>query len=133
MFAVTGTLTKITVPPAVGASVERAKRVERGDSGDKCLSWIVLRPSGWGPLLYATHHLAMSPHRHALLTIRNLTPRNTDKMFKHECDYSEENSFPRNTHGSIREKDSGQREVEEKLDRSSVVPRISAYLLRERK
>ena len=29
----------------------------------------------------ATHHLAMSPHRHPLLTIRNLTPPNTDRMF----------------------------------------------------
>ena len=81
----------------------------------------------------ATQHLVLLLDRHALLTIRNLTARNADRMFSHERDYSEENSFPRNTHGSIREKDSGQRKVEEKLDRSSVVPRISAYLLRERK
>jgi len=75
----------------------------------------------------------MSPHRHSLLTIRNLTALYTNRMFKHERDYSEENNFPRNTQGSIREKKSGQRKVEKKLDQPSFVPRISARLLRERK
>jgi hypothetical protein len=75
----------------------------------------------------------MSPHRHPLLTIRNLTPRNTDRMLDHERDYSEENSFPRNTQGSIREKNRDQRKFEEDLEYPSVVPRISARLLRERK
>jgi hypothetical protein len=54
-------------------------------------------------------------------------------MFRHERDYSEENSFPRNTQGNIREKKSGQRTVEKKLDQPSFVPRISARLLRKRK
>ncbi len=53
----------------------------------------------------------MSPHRHPLLTIRNLTPRNTGRMFKHERDYSEENSFPRTAQRSTREKNSDQRRV----------------------
>lgn len=79
----------------------------------------------------ATHHLAMSPYRHPLLTIRNLTPRNTDRMFKHDRDYSEENSFPRTAQRSTREKNSGQRKVEENLDHSPVVPRTSAHLLCE--
>jgi hypothetical protein len=78
---------------------------------------------------FATHHLALSPLRHALLTIRNLTPRNTDRMFKHERDYSEENRFPRTAQESIREKDSDQRKVEEKLDHPPLVPRISPHLL----
>jgi hypothetical protein len=76
-------------------------------------------------------HLAMSPHRHPLLTIRNLTPCNTDRMFKHERDYSEENSFPRTAQTSIREKNSDQRKVEENLDHPPVVPRISPHLLCE--
>jgi hypothetical protein len=50
-------------------------------------------------------------------------------MFKHERDYSEENRFPRTLRRSIREKDSDQRKVEEKLDRPPVVPRISPHLL----
>jgi hypothetical protein len=75
----------------------------------------------------------MSPHRHALLTIRNLTPGNTDRRFKHERDYSEENGFPRNSQGSTREKNSDQRKFEENLDYPSVDPRTSARLLRERK
>lgn len=79
----------------------------------------------------ATHHLAMSPLCHPLLTIRNLTPRNTDRMFKHERDYSEENSFPRTARRSTREKNSGQRKVEENLDHAPVVPRISPHLLCE--
>lgn len=54
--------------------------------------------------------------RHALLTIRNLTARRTDRMFNHGRDYSEENSFPRNTHGFTREKNSDQRKAEENLD-----------------
>src|SRR5258707_15078107 len=73
----------------------------------------------------------MSPHRHLLLTIRNLTARNTDRMFKHERDYSEENSFPRIAQRSTREKNSGQRKVEENLDHPPVVPRISPHLLCE--
>ena len=73
----------------------------------------------------------MSPHRHPLLTIRNLTPRNTDRMFKHERDYSEENSFPRIAQRSTREKNSGQWKVEENLDHSPVVPRINPLLLCE--
>src|SRR5437868_7088781 len=80
-----------------------------------------------------THHLAMSPHRHVLLTICNLTPGNTDRRFKHERDYSEENGFPRNSQGSTREKNSDQRKFEENLDHPSVNPRTSARLLRERK
>jgi len=75
----------------------------------------------------------MSPHRYSLLTIRNLTAPHTNRMFSHERDYSEENSFPRNTQGNIREKKSGQRKVEKKLDYGSFVPRIGACLLRERK
>ena len=75
----------------------------------------------------------MSPHRHALLTIRNLTPRNIDRMFNHERDYSEENSFPRNPQGNIRKKNSGQRKIEENFDYQSIVPRISARLLCEGK
>ena len=67
--------------------------------------------------------------RHVLLTIRNLTARYTDRMFSHERDYSEENSFPRNTQGNI--KNSDQRKVEKKFEHPSVVPRISAYLLCE--
>ncbi len=74
----------------------------------------------------------MSPHRHALLTIRNLTSRNTDRMFNHERDYSEENSFSRTAQRSIREKNSDQRKVEENLDRPPVVPRINPHLLCER-
>ena len=77
----------------------------------------------------ATHHLALSPLRHPLLTIRNLTLRNTDRMFKHERDYSEENRFRRTARRSIREKDSDQRRVEEKLEQLPVVPRISPHLL----
>jgi len=81
--------------------------------------------------LCATHHLAMSPHRHPLLTIRNLTPRNTDRTFKHERDYSEENSFLRTAQRSTREKNSHQRRIEENLDHPSVVPRINPHLLCE--
>ena len=73
----------------------------------------------------------MSPHRHLLLTIRNLTPRNTDRMFKHERDYSEEDSFPRIAQRSTREQNSGQRKVEENLDHPPVVPRINPLLLCE--
>ena len=73
----------------------------------------------------------MSPLRHPLLTIRNLTPRNTGRTFKHERDYSEENRFPRTAWRSIREKDSDQRKVEEKLDHPPLVPRISPHLLGE--
>ena len=54
-------------------------------------------------------------------------------MFSHERDYSEENGFPRNTQGTIREKHSDQPKVEEKIDHPWFVPRISACLLRERK
>jgi hypothetical protein len=54
-------------------------------------------------------------------------------MFSHERDYSEENSFPRNTQGHIRQKNSDQPKVEEKLDHPPLVPRFSACLLRERK
>jgi hypothetical protein len=74
----------------------------------------------------------MSPHRHPLLTIRNLTPRNTGRMFKHERDYSEENSFPRTAQRSTREKNSDQRRVKENLDQPPVVPRISPHLFCER-
>jgi hypothetical protein len=81
--------------------------------------------------LCATHHLAMSPHRHPLLTIRNLTLRNTDRTSKHERDYSEENSFPRTAQRSTREKNSDQWKVEENLDHPPVVPRISPHLLCE--
>jgi hypothetical protein len=49
-------------------------------------------------------------------------------MFKHERDYSEENRFPRTAQRSIREKDSDQRKVEEKLDHPPLVPRISPHL-----
>jgi len=80
---------------------------------------------------FATHHLALSPLRHPLLTIRNLTLRNTDRMFKHEHDYSEENRFRRTARRSIREKDSDQRKVTEKLDHPPVIPRISPHLLCE--
>ena len=83
--------------------------------------------------LCATHHLAMSPHRHALLTIRNLTPRNTGRMFIHERDYSQENGFPRTAQASIREKNSDQRKVEEHLGHPPVVPGISPHLFCERK
>ena len=79
----------------------------------------------------ATRHLAMLPHRHPLLTIRNLTPRNTGRMFKHERDYSEENSFPRIAQRNTREKNSDQRKVEENPDHPPVVPRISPHLLCE--
>jgi len=79
----------------------------------------------------ATHHLAMSLHRHPLLTIRNLTPRDTDRMSKHERDYSEENSFPRTAQRSTSEKNSDQRKVEEDLDHPPVVPRTSPHLLCE--
>ena len=88
-------------------------------------------PKRLRPGFRTTHHLAMSPHRHALLTIRNLTLRNTDRMFKHERDYSEENRFRWTARRSIRENDSDQRKVEEKLDHSPVVPRISPHLLCE--
>jgi hypothetical protein len=74
----------------------------------------------------------MSLHRHAVLTIRNLTARYTDRMFSHERDYSEENSFPPNTQGSICEENSGQRKIEENLDHPSVAPRIGARIFRER-
>ena len=74
----------------------------------------------------------MSPCRHSLLTIRNLTPRNTDRMFNHERDYSEENSFPRSAQRSTREKNSDQWKVEENLDHPPVVPRINPHLPRER-
>jgi hypothetical protein len=80
---------------------------------------------------FATHHLALSPHRHPLLTIRNLTLRNIDRMFEHERDYSEENRFRRAARRSIREKDSEQRKVEKKLDHPPVVPRVSPHLLCE--
>ena len=73
----------------------------------------------------------MSPHRHPLLTIRNLTPRNPDRMYKHERDYSEENSFPRTAQRNTREKNSDQWKVEENLDHRPVVPRISPHLLCE--
>jgi hypothetical protein len=79
----------------------------------------------------ATHHFALSPLRHPLLTIRNLTLRNTDRMFKHERDYSEENRFRRTARRSIREKDGDQRKVEEKLDHPPLVPRISPHLFCE--
>jgi hypothetical protein len=72
-----------------------------------------------------------SPRRHLLLTIRNLTPRNTDRMSHHERDYCEENSFARTARRGIREKDSDQRNVEEKLDHPTVIPRISSHLLCE--
>jgi hypothetical protein len=72
-----------------------------------------------------------SPRRHLLLTIRNLTPRNTDRMSHNERDYSEENRFRRTARRSIREKDSDQRKVEEKLDHPPLVPRISPHLLCE--
>src|ERR1044072_2557920 len=75
--------------------------------------------------------LPLSPLRHLLLTIRNLTLRNTDRMSKHERDYSEENRFRRTARRSIRKKDSDQRKVEEKLDHPPVVPRISPHLLCE--
>src|SRR5882757_7784505 len=67
--------------------------------------------------LCATRHLVMSPHRHPLLTIRNLTPRNPDRMFKHERDYSEKNR--------------DQWKVEENLDHPPVVSRINPLLLCE--
>ena len=73
----------------------------------------------------------MSPHRHPLLTIRNLTPRNPDRIFKHERDYSEENSFPRTAQRNTREKNSDQRKVEENLDHPPVVPRTNPHLLCE--
>ena len=73
----------------------------------------------------------MSPLRHPLLTIRNLTPRNPDRMFKHERDYSEENSFPRIAQRNTREKNSDQRKVEENLDHPPVVPRTNPHLLCE--
>jgi len=74
----------------------------------------------------------MSPHRYALLTIRNLTPLKAGRMFDHERDYSEENSFPGCSQRSIHEKNSDQRESEEDFDYQSVVPRTSARLLRDR-
>src|ERR671930_618187 len=74
----------------------------------------------------------MSPGRHALLTIRNLTSRNTDRMFDHERDYSEENSFSRTAQRSSGEKNSDQRKVEENLGHPPVVPRISPHLPCER-
>jgi hypothetical protein len=80
---------------------------------------------------FTTRHLALSPLRHPLLTIRNLTLRNTDRMFKHERDYSEENHFRRTARRSIRKKDSDQWKVEEKLDHPPVVSRISPHLLCE--
>ena len=73
----------------------------------------------------------MSPHRHPLLTIRNLTPRNPDRMFKHERDYSEENSFPRIAQRNTREKNRDQWKVEENLDHPPVVSRIYPLLLCE--
>ena len=85
------------------------------------------------PAFRAIPHLALLLDRHALLTIRNLTAGNTDRMFNHERDYSEENSFARNARESIGEKNSDQRKIEEKLDHPSVVPRIRARILRERK
>ena len=80
---------------------------------------------------FSTHHRALSPRRQLLLTIRNLTSRNTDRMSQHERDYCEENSFARTARRSIREKDSDQRNVEEKLDHPPVVPRIGPHLLCE--
>ena len=74
----------------------------------------------------------MSPHRHPLLTIRNLTSRKGNRMFNHERDYSEENSFPRTAQRSTREKNSDQRKVEENLDHPPVIPGISPHLLCER-
>src|SRR5437016_12841804 len=69
-----------------------------------------------------THHLAMSPHRHVLLTIRNLSPDNTDRGFKHEPEDSEENGVPRNSQGSTREENSDQRKFEEYRDHPAVNP-----------
>ena len=60
----------------------------------------------------------MSPHRHPLLTIRNLTPRNTNRMFKHERDYSEEN---------------GLQKCKQEIERATIVPRIDPRLLCEGK
>lgn len=79
----------------------------------------------------APHHLAMSPRRHPLLTIRNLTSRNTDRIFNHERDYSEENGFPRTAQRCIREKNSDQRKVEESFDNPPVFPRTRPRLLCE--
>jgi hypothetical protein len=78
-----------------------------------------------------THHLVTSPRRHLLLTIRNLTSRHTDRMSHHERDDSEKNRFRRTARTSIREKDSDQRKVQEKLDHPPLVPRISSHLLCE--
>jgi hypothetical protein len=80
-----------------------------------------------------THHLVLSPQRHAVLTIRNLTARNTDRMFNHERDYSEENGLSRNAREKIGEKSIDQRKNEENLDRLPVASRISSLLFREGK
>jgi hypothetical protein len=58
------------------------------------------------------------PDRHRLLTIRNLTPPNPDRMSYHERDYSEENSF---------------QTCKRQIENAPVIPRIDPRLLRERK
>ncbi len=56
--------------------------------------------------------------RHALLTIRNLTPRNTIRRFEHECDYSEEN---------------GLQKCKQQIGKAPLAPRHNPRLLREGK
>jgi hypothetical protein len=80
-----------------------------------------------------THDLALSLDRHPLLTIRNLTLRNTDRLFNHERDYSEENGLSRHAREKVDEKNSDQRKNEDNLDRPPVASRINPLLFREGK
>ena len=83
-------------------------------------------------ILASANSAGLSPlllDRHALLTIRNLTPRNTDRMSKHERDYSEENNFSRTARRRVREKDSDQRKVQENIADPPLVSRTGPRLL----
>ena len=70
-----------------------------------------------------------SPLRHSLLTIRNLTPRNTSRMSKHERNHSEENSFSRPLQRRCCENDSDHWKSKENWAYPPSVPRVVPCLL----
>jgi hypothetical protein len=80
-----------------------------------------------------TYACSLLLDRHALLTIRNLTPRIIDSNVRYERDYCEENGHLWDAEEAIDKTDSDQRKFEEALDATSLVPRISPLILRERK
>jgi len=97
---------------------------------EKCPLWTLVQANCCGLRRVEPITFVVSPLRHSFLTIRNLTPPNTDRTWKHERNHSEED-FSQALQRRGSENGSDQRNGEENRAYPPSVPQLGPCLLGE--